>query len=102
MGPSRGRAGHATKPMTRGVSTPRPWITYRCRRKKNSGTRPKVSKTRPIAPRAPTRSSTAMNAIAGPRVISRKSSDGGFFVQFTNERAVSKGVRCDDQARGSP
>ena len=40
--------------------------------------------------------------MAGPSVISRNESDGGYFVVLRNERAVNAAVGCVTQGDGSP
>src|ERR1700686_4919328 len=41
-------------------------------------------------------------SMAGPRVISRKRRDGGYFVTLKNETIVIASVGCCDQWNGSP
>src|SRR6476659_6591176 len=54
------------------------------------------------AARAGTRSSSASAIDAGPIVINRNCSDGGYFVVRRNERTVKMGEVCADHGDGSP
>ena len=68
-------------------------MTYHYRRKKKQRhAAERHRKTRPTGPRIPIRSNTASTTIAGPSVISRNNSDGGYLVQFKNEKTVRIGV----------
>src|SRR3990172_6811438 len=64
------------------------------------GTRPKTENQRPIGLGG--RSKMARARIAGPSVINRNSSDGGYFSQFRNEKKVNKAFFWGVQGRGSP
>lgn len=48
----------------------------------------------------PSKNAVAMSA--GPIVIIRKCSDGGYFVQFRNESTVKTAGRWTNQGDGSP
>src|SRR6185295_10575433 len=48
------------------------------------------------------RSIRPSSAIAGPSVMSRYKSEGGYFDVFRNESTVYTGFGCGDQGDGSP
>ena len=52
--------------------------------------------------RAAVLSNHASRIMAGPRVISRKSREGGYFVTFNKEMTVNEKLFCVDQRDGSP
>ncbi len=62
--------------------------------------RPYVVSQRTMTPFAC--SNNPSRTIAGPSVIIRKSSDGGYFSQLTNESSVASPVSCGLQPTGSP
>src|SRR4051812_31093897 len=47
-------------------------------------------------------STAARMSIAGPRVMSRKSRDGGYLVVLRNDNTVNSVVFCTDHRDGSP
>src|SRR5882724_2082359 len=77
-------------------------ITYHCATKKKSGTRPSVIRNREIGAGMTSRSSSGNSAIVGPRVINRKSSDGGYFWQLKNEKHVRNALALGLHFSGSP